>query len=78
MINMKKLVNVYDMELTREEKEILEKADIILDRIQRDIGENSKLQSIENGEIVFGDELSRVRGVVSAFYESNYFKISLK
>lgn len=75
---MKKLVSVYDMELTREEKEILENADLIFKKIQNEVGVHTKMQSIENDEIVFTEELSRVRGVISAFYESNFFKITLK
>lgn len=71
---MLKLKNIYTTNLTFEEREILNRADEILDKIQTFTDNSGELCAVESGSIVFGEELSRVRGVLSTFSENSVFQ----
>lgn len=71
---MQAMLNVVDTELTWREREILEQADAILLKVQKDILDKSLvLQSLATGEVVEVDEIGRARGVLNAFRECGYF-----
>ena len=72
---MTKVENIYETDLTENEKFILRKADKILYRIQLELGNNKSTQSFENGDLVDGSEIGRVRGILSHYSDSDFFII---
>ena len=71
------LKNVIDTNLTFEEMEILAQADEILHKLQIDLGSQLDMQSIETGEIISTNELSRVRGIIGALSERRAWELSI-
>jgi hypothetical protein len=74
-MNMKKVDDVVTSGLTLEERVILAQADILLHRLQMKLGQFKGTQALEDGDIVVGAELSRVRGVLSHYADHEYFKL---
>lgn len=72
---MTKVENIYETDLTENEKFILRKADKILYRIQLELGNNKSTQSFENGDLVDGSEIGRVRGILNHYSDSDFFII---
>ena len=72
---MTKVENIYETDLTENEKFILRKADKILYRLQLELGYNKSTQSFENGDLVDGSEIGRVRGILSHYSDSDFFII---
>lgn len=73
---MESVLNVVSTELTWKEREILLQADAILLKVQKEILDRSLiLQSLVTGEVVEVDEIGRTRGILNAFYESEYFQL---
>lgn len=72
---MTKVENIYETDLTENEKFILRKADKILYRIQLELGNDKSTQSFENGDLVDGSEIGRVRGILSHYSDSDFFII---
>ena len=60
--------------MSAEEVECLEMADKILRKIQDSFPDEIELESVDTGEIILIEEISRVRGVLSAFYENVEFR----
>ena len=57
-----------------EEVECLEMADKILRKIQDSFPDEIELESVDTGELILIEEISRVRGILSAFYENVEFR----
>lgn len=72
---MTKVENIYETDLTENEKFILRKADKILYRIQLELGNDKSTQSFENGDLVDGSEIGRARGILSHYSDSDFFII---
>lgn len=60
--------------MSTEEIECLEMADCILHKIQNSFPEEAELESVDTGEIVRIEEIARLRGILSAFYENEEFR----
>ena len=60
--------------MSAEEVECLEMADKILRKIQDSFPDETELESVDTGEIILIEEIARVRGVLSAFYENVEFR----
>jgi hypothetical protein len=56
----------------------LEKADEILEKVQREFGNHITLQDPTTGECLDVDELARVRGILSMLAKANVLQMSLK
>ncbi len=72
---MERVENVVTTNLTVEEREILAQADTILYQIQMALGKYKGTLSLENGDIVMGAELGRVRGILSHYADNGFFKL---
>ena len=60
--------------MSTEEVECLEMADKILYKIQDSFPDETELESVDTGEIILIEEIARVRGILSAFYENVEFR----
>ena len=56
----------------------LEKADEILEKVQREFGNHIRLQDPTTGECLDVDELARVRGILSMLAKANVLQMSIK
>ena len=56
----------------------LEKADEILEKVQREFGNHITLQDPTTGECLDIDELARVRGILSMLAKTNVLQMSIK
>ena len=70
-INDRKL---YDIQFTLEELEALQGAERAIKEIVMLFGSEGHLMSAETGEVVMLDELNRVRGILSCFYDHRVFE----
>ena len=70
-VNNRKL---YDIQFTLEELEALQGAERAIKEIVTLFGSEGHLMSAETGEIVMLDELNRVRGILSCFYDHRVFE----
>lgn len=70
-INDRKL---YDVQFTLEELEALQGTERVIKEIVTLFGSEGHLMSAETGEVVMLDELNRVRGILSCFYEHRVFE----
>ena len=55
--------------LTEKEKEILKKADELLEEIYRQVEDKYRLQNWETGELIDVAEIPRVRGIIGGLGE---------
>ena len=60
------------------EKAELEKADEVLEKVQREFGQHITLQDPNTGECLDVEELARVRGILSMLANANVLQMSLK
>ena len=70
-VNNRKL---YDIQFTLEELEALQGAERAIAEITTLFGSEGHLMSAETGEVVMLDELNRVRGILSCFYDHRIFE----
>ena len=70
-INDRKL---YNIQFTLEELEALQGAERAIKEIVTLFGSEGHLMSAETGEVVMLDELNRVRGILSCFYDHRIFE----
>lgn len=61
--------------LTPTEREILAKADIIIDNLQVAFGNETTITGLETGEIIEPGELKRVRGILDFFYTHSMIEV---
>ena len=70
-VNNRKL---YDIQFTLEELEALHGAERAITEIVTLFGSEGHLMAAETGEVVMLDELNRVRGILSCFYDHTVFE----
>ena len=70
-VNNRKL---YDLQFTLEELEALQGAERAIAEITTLFASEGYLMSAETGEVVMLDELNRVRGILSCFYDHTVFE----
>ena len=61
--------------LTEKEKEILKKADELLEEIYRQVEDKYRLQNWETGELIDVAEIPRVRGIIGGLAECRDWEI---
>ena len=74
---VRNLKNIIDTGLTCEEMEILTQADEILHRLQNDLGNQLDMTSLETGEVISTNELSRVRGILGGIANYRAWQLSI-
>lgn len=72
---MKKLQNIYQSHLSEMDRQILNQAEKILLGVQLELGKQKSTQSLTDGDIVCGEEIARVRGILSHYADNEFFRV---
>ena len=72
---MKKLQNIYQSHLSEMDRQILDQAEKILLGVQLELCKQKSTQSLIDGDVVCGEEIARVRGILAHYADNEFFRV---